>query len=242
MKIKECTHTGPDSDGDVNFNAKVTIENKSEHVIELLKTSTLVINPSGICVGGSYDNEHDVFIDPEESESVDVSTYVKGLKKDEVNKTKILVSASLFRRDFHKMGLIDVPEDHKIFSILDKTSDICGGMIKLFGAVLKREKPDEGGNVGLSATVGVRNLSEKSLERIRVKMVLIDQEDAILEETTAELPLPPYMSTVLDPSFWGIKKGRLRNCQVRLGISVFHGIGDLPESSRAAEALSKEGE
>ena len=26
--------------------------------------------------------------------------------------------------------LVDVPEDHKTFSILDKTSDICGGMIK----------------------------------------------------------------------------------------------------------------
>ena len=180
-----------------------------------------------------------MFIDPESSESVDVSAYAKGLTKDEANKTKILVSASLFRRDFHKMGLVDVPEDHKTFSILDKTSDICGGMIKLFGAVLKREKPDDDGEVSLICTVGVRNLSDKHIERVSVKMVLIDQEDAILEESTADSVLAPFMSTVLEPSFYQ-KKGRLRNCQIRLGISVFQGIGDLPESSRSAESLSKE--
>ena len=32
MKITECTYAGPDSDGDINFQATAAIENKTEHM------------------------------------------------------------------------------------------------------------------------------------------------------------------------------------------------------------------
>ena len=43
------------------------------------------------------------------------------------------------------------------------------------------------------------------------------------------------MGHFMEPSIWGIKKGRLKNCQVRLGVSVFSPVGAL-----ATEAVAKE--
>ncbi len=239
MKITKNTYSGPDKDGETNYDTEVVIENKTEHVIELIKTSSLVLNKSGLCLSGSYDNEHDVFIDPGESDTINTSPgWAKGIDKSEVAKTKVSVDATLFRREFSKVGVFEVQEDHKTIILLDKTLELSGGNVKVYGACLRRDKPDaDDGTVLLTACLGVRNVSNKYIERFSVKMVLIDQEEAILEESTEYNSIPPNMGLFIEPSIYGVKKGRLRNCSVRLGISLYTPVGAL-----SADAVVKEDE
>ncbi len=235
MKITECTYAGPDSDGDINFQATAAIENKTEHTVELIKTSSLLLNPNGTCLAGSNDNEHDVFIDTDDSDTIDCGVgYLKGLDKNEIEKNTISVNAALFRREYSKLGVFDVQDDHKTIVLIDKTVELNSGTIKIYGACLRRDKPDEDGTVQLTACLGVRNVSDKYIERFSVKMILLDQEEAMLEESSEYNPIPPNMGLFIESSIYGVKKGRLRNCKIRLGVSVYSPIGAL-----TAEAVAK---
>ena len=235
MKITECTFNGPDNDGDMNYTGEATIENVTEHTIELIKTSSIILDERNIGFAGSHDNEHDVFIEPGDSDKVDVGTYGKGIENLIKDKTKLSVNATLFRREFSKLGTFEVQNDHKTIVTLDKTLELSSGNIKVYGSCLRRDKPDDEGCVSLTSCLGVRNTSDSYIERFLVKMVLIDQEDAILDETSDYTSIPPNMGHFMEPSIWNVKKGRLKNCQVRLGVSVFSPIGAL-----TAEMVAKE--
>ncbi len=60
--------------------------------------------------------------------------------------------------------------------------------------------------VTLQAKVGVRNLTSDYIERVSVKMVVLDQEDAQLDEDSSYQSLAPNSSTMIEPSCWSIKK------------------------------------
>ena len=51
MKISNFTYDAPHGDGDLSFDMKTEVENKTEHVIELVKTHCLMTNPDSVCVG-----------------------------------------------------------------------------------------------------------------------------------------------------------------------------------------------
>jgi hypothetical protein len=232
MKVTTCTYNGPDSDGDVSFEVSASLENTTDHNIELIKTSCLILDEDGIIVDGSFNDEVDVYIDPSETETIDIRAPYAKVNGD-LDKIKIVSDALLYRREFYKLGIIDAPKDHKSNTRLDKKVDV-GGSVKVFGAVINRDKPNDDGEVTLQAKVGVRNLTNDYIERVSVKMVVLDQEDAQLDEASDYESLAPNSSTLIGPSCW-IKKNRLRNCQVRLSLSVY-----LPIDSKNAEAVAKE--
>jgi hypothetical protein len=233
MKVTTCTYNGPDSDGDVSFEVSASLENTTDHNIELIKTSCLVLDQDGIIAGGSFSDEVDVYIDPGETDTIDIRAPYTKINGD-LDKIKVVADALLYRREFYKLGVIDVPKDHKSNTKLDKKVDV-GGAVKIYGAVINRDKPSDDGEVTLTAKVAVRNLTSDYIERVSVKMVILDQEDAQLEEDTGYESLAPNSSTMIEPSCWSIKKNRLRNCQVRLSLSVY-----LPIDSKNAEAIAKE--
>jgi|LWDU01.1.fsa_nt_gi hypothetical protein len=234
MKITTCTYSGPDSDGEMSFNVSASLENSTDHDIELIKTSCLILDQGGIIAGGSFDDEVDVYIDPGETDSIDISTPWNIKINGDLDKIKVISDTLLYRREFYKLGMVDVPKDHKATTKLDKKVDV-GGAVKIYGAVVMRDKPDDDGEVTLQAKVGVRNLTSDYIERVSVKMVVLDQEDAQLDEDSSYQSLAPNSSTMIEPSCWSIKKNRLRNCQVRLSLSVY-----LPIDSKNAEAIAKE--
>lgn len=226
MKIGNFTYSGPDGDGDLNFTMdEATIENDTEYVIELIKTSCLMTNADGICVGGSYEDEQDAFIDPRETGSIYVSVpYIREAPfGGQLDKITAVVDAVLFRRDFQKMGEVEVPEDHASCAFLEKSINV-GGIVDVMGATCIRQVPDEDGNVSLGLEVGVRNVTDEYIERVSVKMILLDQEDSQVEDTDDYSHLPPHTGRVFQPSLY-TKKGRLRNATVRVSVSVFLPVG-----------------
>jgi hypothetical protein len=227
MKIVKSTFTGPDSDGDMSFDVEASIENTTESIIELVKTSSFLINSQGIAVAGSFDDEEDVFIDPGETANIDVrcgwgvnSSGFEGV----YDKIKAVVDAQLYRREFHILGVIDVPSDHKKANFINKGVDIAG-MVKILGASCVRTKPDDdSGDVSIEVTVGVRNTSDTYFERVTAKLMLIDKEGAEFETTEDYSYLPPHSAKLLKPNCWNIKPGRLRNSKAKVTIYVYQPV------------------
>ena len=236
MEITEFKYSGPDSDGDLSWNMNATIKNDTEHVIELIKTSCLSFNADNICVGGSYDDEQDVFIDPGESGNIYVSLgYLKApVFGDQLDKNKAIVDAILFRREFNKLGEVKVPEDHNSCTFFENSIINVGGIVDIMGATCKREKADDDGDVSVGVEVGVRNATDSYIERVKMKMVLRDQEDSQIEDSEDYYPLAPHTGRVFSMSCY-TKAGKLRNSTIRLSVAVYFPVGYKTAEATAVE-------
>jgi len=235
MKISKFTYNGPDSDGDISFDMEAEIENETEYVIELVKTSCLMTNSDGVCVGGSYDNESDAFIEPRDSGSINVYPgWVKTAPFDgQLDAMKAVVDATFFRRDFQKMGEVEVPESHEKCGFMEKVLNV-GGSIDIMGATCIRHEADDDGDVSVELQVGVRNVSDAYIERVTAKAFLLDQEDSQIEDSEDYSPLPPHSGHIFTPSVY-TKKGRLRNATIRLSVSIYLPVGHETEEAVAVK-------
>ena len=177
MKITEFTYRGPDAeDGSLDFECKATVENNSDFPVEMIKTSACLVNSDGVCVGGSSDDEIDTFIDPKESSEIDISTgwNIPSAGFSELNKIKVVSDIVMYRREFSKLGLIDVPKKELTCEFVPKISTIAG-LVEILGATCFREKQDDEGDVGVQLYCGVRNISNTYIEKVAIKMILIYQ-------------------------------------------------------------------
>ena len=235
MKISKFTYS-PHSDGDLSFDMKAELENETEHVIELVKTSCLMTNSDGVCVGGSYDNESDAFIEPRDSGSIDVHAGW-GMKAasfgGQLDEMKAVVDATFFRRDFQKMGEVEVPESHEKCGFMEKVLNV-GGSIDIMGATCIRHEADDDGDVSVELQVGVRNVSDTYIERVTAKAFLLDQEDSQIEDSEDYSALPPHSGRIFTPSV-STKKGRLRNATIRLSVSIYLPVGHETEEAVATK-------
>ncbi len=233
MKISKFTYNGPDSDGDISFDMEAEIENETEYVIELVKTSCLMTNSDGVCVGGSYENESDAYIEPRDTGSIDLGIgYMKAAPfGGQLDATKAVVDAVFFRRDFHKMGEVEIPESHEKCTFLEKVVNV-GGSIDIMGATCIRHEADDDGDVTVELQVGVRNLSDAYIDRVTTKIILLDQEDSQIEDSEDYSSMPPHSGRIFTPSVY-TKKGRLRNSTIRLSVSLY-----LPVGHQAEEAVA----
>ena len=236
MKISSFTYTGPDAeDQSLNFDCEATVENDSDFPVEMIKTSACLVNSDGVCVGGSSDDEIDTFIDPKESSEISINagwnTNSAGFN-NELNKIKVVSDIVMYRREFSKLGLIDTPQKDLSCEFVPKKSTISG-LVEILGVTCFREKPDDDGDVRIELNCGVRNISNTYIEKVAIKMILIDQEDAQIEDSESYEALPPRVAKILNPSFYGVKPGKLRNSSLRITASIY-----LPVAHNSAEAVA----
>jgi hypothetical protein len=227
MKLSKATYSGPDSDGDLNFDIEAQIENSTESVVELVKTSLILVNSEGVSVAGSNDDEEEVFIDSNETASVDIrtpwsakaSSFSGGL-----DGMKAIVDVQLYRREFHNLGEFDLPKDHKSATYVKKGIDIAG-LVKIIGATCIREKADDDGDIRISMNIGIRNISDIYFERVTAKFAIFDQEGAEVDRSEEYHSLAPHSGHSLEPQMYSIKAGRLKNCTGKLTIHVYQPVG-----------------
>jgi len=235
MKISNFTYSGPDADQELSFECSATVENDSDFPVEMIKTSACLLNSDGICIGGSSDDEEETFIDPKESTSININTSwginAAGFN-NELDKIKVVSDIVMYRREFSKLGLIDVPTKDNSCEFIPKKSTISG-LVEILGVTCFREKPDDEGDVGVQLYCGVRNISNTYIEKVSIKMILIDQEEAQIEEDERDETLPPRVGKIINPSFYGVKSGKLRNSSLRVTASIY-----LPVAHFSADAVA----
>ena len=225
MKFVKSNYSGPDSDGDVNFDLEVSYKNETEHDIEAIKSSVLIASADGIVGGGSQDDEQDVFIDAggEEEFSVYTSYTNKLLLGESLEGINATVDVTFFRSEYQKLGEHSVPESPQSPKVLNNGEDI-GDFIKTMGMVIHRSEPDDDGDVRLELVMGIRNISDIHFDKVELKMVLNDRKGAEVDNSTDYGQLPPYTGRVMNPSIWGLSESRLKNCTVAVSLDIYQPV------------------
>ena len=73
MKITEFTFNNPNSDGDMQLEGSVLLENNTDFDVEFVTISTTVLNHAGVTVGGNKEQEDSEFISAKSSGEVDLN-------------------------------------------------------------------------------------------------------------------------------------------------------------------------
>ena len=237
MKISKAEFNGPDADGDVNFEFTVTFENKTDHDIESVKSSCLITNKEGAVVGGSYGDENDIFIEPGESEEIDLyCSYLKSAHfGGKLAGSNVLIDATFYRAEFHKLGEHDVPLSSEKPNIIDNSLEI-GDMLKIFKTGIFLDPVDEEGDVGMEVRIGIRNVSDVHFEKVEVKAELLDKRGSEIETSSDYQVLNAFSSSFLNATFWGLKPNRLKGCVVKLSLLVHQPIAYGSQTAEVSKA------
>lgn len=234
MKIVKFTHGNPDSDGEINFELDAMIENESDFDIEFVHYSWLIVNDNETSVMGSDYEDDSVFIASKDSGEVSLMSWDR-VHKDAFasgngSEAKVHAAITTYRREFVKVGVMDVPSKAGEMSSIDKSVSL-GGAAELMGISCLRKKDDDDGNMDLEFAAGVKNTSDDYISRVQVTMKAMDQRDAQIMEDLSYETLPPKSIKAMRPGFWGLAPGKMKNGQFVVTASVF-----LPVESFTAEA------
>jgi hypothetical protein len=134
------------------------------------------------------------------------------------------VSAILYALEYHSLGEVEVPAKDRSCVRLDKSivSKTIDGSLKVN---VLRLTPDDEGNLEVKAMVLVRNKSDHYLPRVELRTELLSSDDdAVVEETTAQLPIDARSVTGLERGFAWLKKARFRNTKLRIGLYVYRPV------------------
>ena len=234
MKISKFTYCNPDSDGDVRFNGTAVIENASDFDAELVKISCTVLNSSGVTVGGSVNDEENVFINPMASEEIDLNLgwgFHKDMFEGSLDKISVLVEVTTYKRDFVKIGSLEMPEVGELNMIKKNIS--LGGLAEIRGISALRKKNDDDGEIDLDIKAGFRNISDTHIERAQLHTRLLDQRDAEIESSVDYNPVPSKSAYLFEPRFYGIKGAKAKNSELKFTSSIF-----VPMDTFTAEATA----
>ena len=225
MKITKAEFSGPDSDDDLSFEFEVAFENKTDHDIESVKSSLLIVNKQGAAVGGSYGDEDDIFIEPGDTESfTPYSSYLKGQHfGGDLSGASVIVDSTYYRAEFHKLGEHNVPESTDKPVILENGFDI-GDMLKILNTGIYLDTVDDEGEVGMEVRLGVRNVSDVHFEKVELKAELLDKRGSEVDTTSDYNMISSYAGSLITASFWGLKPSRLKQCTIKLSLLVHQPI------------------
>ena len=227
MKITEFTFNNPDSDGNIRLDGSALLENNTDFDVEFVTISTTVLNHAGVTVGGNNQQEDSEFISAKSSGEVDLNfgwNYHKDFFDGNPKKMKALVEVTLYKREFVKLGSIEVPASKNTLNMLKKDVSI-GGMVEVRGVSVLRKKDSDDGDVQLEIKAGFRNISDTYIDRAQLNTKLMDQRDAEIESSIDYESLPSKSSWLCEPSFWNIKPGKIKNAEIVLSASIFVPIG-----------------
>ncbi|MCS5623288.1 MAG: hypothetical protein NZ735_04960 [Candidatus Marinimicrobia bacterium] len=227
MKITEFTYNNPDSDGDISLEGSILLENKTDFDVEYITVSSTVLNHADVTVGGNRQEEDGEFITAKSSGEVDLNfgwNYHKDLFDGKPKKMKALVEVTMYKREFMKIGRIEVPASKNTLNMLKKDVSI-GGMVEIRGVSVLRKEDDDEGDLQLEIRAGFRNISDTSMDRAQLNTKIMDQRDAEIDSDISYESMPSKSSWLCEPSFWSIKPGKVKNGEVVLSASIFVPIG-----------------
>jgi len=224
MKFVTCDFTGPDSDGDINFDFKVNANNSTEHDIELIKYGVLLIGEDDVIIDGSNDNEDESFIEPKDSGDFDVYfSYLNVNRIGKNKKIKALIDATFYRCEFHNLGEHNLPKSPTEPVLINNSLDI-GGILKSYGVSVHLGKEDDEGQVEVSVFFGVRNVSDMHFEKIRIDVKILDKRGSEVDESYDEQQAAPKSCKLLNTTFWGLNPKKLKDSKVQITVKLFQPV------------------
>jgi hypothetical protein len=233
MKINNFTYENPDKDGEIRVEGELTLENSSDFDVELVKGSVIIVNENNVTVGGNEIDDDNIFIAAKDSGDLDPFGWMS-LQKEHFSSgsgadAKAYISVTTYRREFVKIGTLDVPAKAGDLTEIKKVISL-GGAAECIGVSCLRKKDDDG-DMSLSIQAGIRNTSDSFIARAQVTVKAMDQRDAQIDDTVIYEAIPAKSGHTFEPSFWGLKPGKMKNGSFSITASVF-----LPVESFSVEA------
>ena len=234
MKINKFTYENADKDGDIRVEGEVTIENNSDFDIELVKGSVIIVNENNVTVAGADIDDDNVFIAAKDSGDIDpfgwMGLYKQHFESGTGSDAKAYISVTTYRREFVKIGSLDVPAKAGDLTEIKKVVSL-GGAAECIGVSCLRKKDDDDGEMDISIQAGIRNTSDNYIARAQITVKAMDQRDAQVDDNVDYEAIPAKSGHTFEPSFYGLKPGKMKNGSFSITASVF-----LPVESFSLEA------
>ena len=216
----------PDDDGDMHAEFAFEGANDSEHSVRRIRYSVVLFNGDGAAFSSSKGDE-DVRV--ESGESFDLSPHIGWIKEsicgDSRDNVTCRLTAHLYRRELIKLGEAKVKAPGKsptVATLSHKAeSETVDPDIRV---LLTLMPPDDDGDVRIEGYCGVRNLSDKPIDTVLLKSVLLDEDDMELGSDDSTIALDIGETGCIEFSMWGVKKNVLKSARMRFTLSLFHRV------------------
>jgi len=225
MKVTKFLLSAPDSDGAMSSTTTVTVVNPTKEDVRWIQFNSVFSDKDGFPLQCSNDSNEDCTIEPGEDFQIspwgsDIPSQVVGTGRDNVTLT---VSATLYAREFFKLGEIDVPATDLTAVKLERqiNSSTIEGPIK---AMLFRQKTDDEGQTKVDCRIVVRNKSDLHLARIEVKCELLDADEAVVDSNSDQAVLPARSIVCIESGSSWLKKSQFKGAKLRVSLSVFRPV------------------
>ncbi|MDB2529575.1 hypothetical protein N9X46_02405 [Paracoccaceae bacterium] len=233
MSIANFQVEGPDEDGDISLEIEFKLKNSSETEITLVKKN-LVLEQSKVgALAGEVNDKEECLLDPGDSLEVNTWTRVnKNYFDQNDDSVDVKFFTSFYSSEFFKFTEIAIPnEANQTTSVVKNvSSELLEQGIKI--SIMRTEEapydeaeedPEED---KLEIKISLENKSGIYMEDIECSLVLIARNGAEIEETSDQLEvLAPHSGALLQPSFWNIKRSKLRDAKINLSIKTNKLVG-----------------
>ena len=233
LSLTNFTFEGPDEDGDVSMDIEFRLENSSEVEISLIKKNLVIGQPNLGAIAGEINEREDCLLDP--GEDILTTSWVR-LNQNYIDRSEenvdIELFASFYSSEFIKLDTVDVPAkaDQTTFSAGDVSSELINPNIKI--VVLRSEEvpydedEEDPKEDKLELKISIENQSKFYVEDIEARVLLVARNGAEIDETSDQLDvLAPHSGAVLQPSFWGIKRSKLKDSKINVSIKAHRLVG-----------------
>ena len=223
MKIIKAVYREPDSYGDINFDAEVSVENKHEDIVDMSVSTLTIVDGKNNTVSCEVDREEMSYAEKDETFTVNLSGYAKGYLVSDFSKAKAVVDLTTYKKEYKKLGDFDIPADHK--SCIQSDNQIEFGKLRVYGVSVFRYDPPENSSEdhSVAVKVAVKNISDEYIQKVMIKVQLNDRTGSNLMDTDDYRAIPPNGSMLFEPGIYA-KAGKLKGAKLDVSISSFHQI------------------
>ena len=233
LSLTNFTSEGPDEDGDISMEIEFRLENSSEREISLIKKNLVIGQPNLGALAGEINEREDCLLDP--GEDIITNSWVR-LNQNYIDRNEenvdIELFASFYSSEFIKLDTLDVPAkaDQTTSLIGEVSSELINPNIKI--VVLRSEEvpydedEEDPKEDKLELKISIENQSKFYVEDIEANVLLVARNGAEIDETSDQIDvLSPHSGAVLQPSFWGIKRSKLKDSKINVSIKAYRLIG-----------------
>ena len=223
MKITKAVYRAPDSYGDTSFDVEASVENKKEDIVDMSVSVLTILDGNNNTVSCDYDREEASYAEKDETFSVNLSSYAKAYLVSDFSKAKAIVDLTTYKKEFKKIGDFEIPADHK--SCIQSNNQIEFGKLRVYGVSVFRYDPPENSSEdhSVACTIVVKNISDEYIQKVQIKVQLIDRTGSNLIDSEDYRHIPPNGSMNFQPSVYA-KSGKLKGAKLDVSISSFHEI------------------
>ncbi len=224
-KITKSKINKPDSDGDVSIDIELKLTSFSDEDIELVLTKMVVLTANGLPLIEQED-ERELLINNASTEELGLNSgYFKAaqIAGSSASDSQVLLQVVPCGCKYTELPLLELTSPGNITGLSEKVE--LQRDVQLQGFSVCTTKPDEEGNCQLEVKGLIVNESGCLLNKVVVKIRLLDKNGREIDSTEWNEKVPPSGTICVDTSMWGIKPSRLDGARANISTQIFSSLG-----------------